>query len=514
MLHITVLIFFFISRVSRCLLAIGCCGKLKLLLVLFATPVLRVFQGYRTQNTQKKNVFFFPFTMDSFSTYIDHLILILAARFQAPLEMSTEELLSPLRERSDADPWDLVSRTVQMSLCGPQTPQERLSVRHLDVQHFSAAVCRERARYMRWKLNEEQRRSRAERRSSCAAAAAHPAAPLRNAAETSNTTAAEDAPANAFDITRDSLQRDVSALYALVRQALPSTLDDAAEDEEKSDEEVEEAPWKTDEAPSGLPTRGGAATPSPLVAQVREVFVRTEEECRRDEEVARARDEFLSQIQALQTVYFNKYRRWMEVPDNVLEPPPPQQPATTLVQNSLKSSISVSGSKASTSAAAPAQHQMGSNDGLRQFSRHSDAEERAALLEALQWTQAERPAQPSLENHVATPNVRTGTHPTIATMRRQVHLQRLLRPSAVPEQALARAGPAALLRGNASSGDPVKPAMTVSAEAADRKRACAAAGAAAAAPTVNAAAKETSPPAGRHNRWQIVEYDDGDEDSN
>jgi hypothetical protein len=452
--------------------------------------------------------------MDSFSSYIDHLILLLAARFQAPLEVSTEELLSRVHgEAVDdlADPWTLVARTVQMNLSSPQTPQERLSMRHLDIHHFSPSVCRERARYMQWKLGEDSRRHQENRRAVRAAAAV---AAQQNTAPSVKATAGaarEEAGATSFDITRDSLRNDVSRLYALVRQSLPSTLEDDADGDGDTEETV---PYGFTDSATAT-----AAETSSVSVQVREVFVRTEEERLRDEQVARAREEFLSQIQALQTVYYNKYRRWMDAPENVLEPPPPSLLATEVKATVATMSSSHSSRKLSLSVNGGdgAAQKTTINGSSRQLGSHSEADERAALLAALKAT----PSSTGSAVAAPPPKIRSGAHPTVAAMRRQVYLQRPPRPSAVPEEALedvysTAAAPEAvhtttttLLKESVKPTVAAPAAAILSGGAAEGKVVAAASPPAPAAASV--AAKETAPPVGRRGRWQIVEYDDADD---
>ncbi|KPI89233.1 hypothetical protein ABL78_1656 [Leptomonas seymouri] len=440
--------------------------------------------------------------MDSFGAYIDHLILLLAARFHAPLESPAEDARPPVRGSAERDPWELVSLTVQQSLCGPLTEEERLYMRHLDVHHFTASVCRERARYVVWKLSEDRKKSQAARRS---AGALTQASSEANPTSGSATTSA-DPNVSTFDVTRDVLRPKISTLYALVSRSLPSTLGGDDEDVERSEENgsVMEAPFPT-------PTEATAAS-SPISVQVREVFVRTQEERRRDEQMARARDEFLSQIQELQSAYFEKYRRWMDVPANVLEPPPPTQQATVALSalSSRQSSVSVNGSEAATQKPV---------NGLSHNSKFSEEEERGALLEALKLTRAQRPApQPVAPASTAVSSVRTGVHPTIAAMRRQVRLQRPLRPSAVPEDALEDSHRASedsqtVRKGISYMGVVDKAAVKHAALPVVADAAATEGGAADGKPStvpVNAASKETAPPVSRRGRWQILEYSDDD----
>lgn len=446
---------------------------------------------------------------DSFSAYLDHLILLLAARFHAPLELSVDELL-PSAAQSPAtaqSPWELVAKAVQQALCTPQTPQERRSVRQLDPHHFTAAVCRERTGYLQWKLQETRRHRRAAR-----ATESHPAVATPPNASGPGAAAAPAVKEQPYDVTRDSLHNDVLTLYALVRQSLPSTLGGADSDSDADDDVAGAAP-----PPS-------AAAAESIFSGVQDVHVRTPAECERDAQVARARDEFLSQVQALQSVYYDKYRRWMDVPASVLDPPPPQ-PAQ---------------SSAST-APAPAQ----------------DAEEeRAALLAALGGAAAPPSSQqvaPVLSRRSSGPAARAGVPPAaaVATVLRQVRLQRPLRPSAVSDEALEsmyhtqaasspdaaivgapvqrpqqRLGGASLARGGASAPSAAPshassvaraPSSASSTAAADASCTEAADAAASVTPTPPTATirKDTAPPASRRGRWQIVEYDaadDGDDE--
>ncbi|SYZ69897.1 hypothetical_protein [Leishmania braziliensis MHOM/BR/75/M2904] len=433
-----------------------------------------------------------PTDTDSFSTYIDHLILLLAARFHASLNAPLEDLLSSDVNSSAEDhcPWELVARAVQQAVCTPQTAEERRLVRQLDVHHFSASVCRERARYMQWKLQESRCR-RGDQQPLSRSPAVTPAALAK-----SDPTAAANATSSEqpCSVICNSLRNDVISLYTQVRQSLPSTLDGS-----ESDDDMGGAQAPT---PSAQPVVS-AGEPSAL-AGIQEVFVRTPEEQERDELVARARDEFLSQVQALQSVYYDKYRRWMDVPASVLDPPP------------------VSSKKpASTNGAVVASEST---------TQHGDSEsEWAALLKDLgaaaphplrSMAQADRVNSSDVADRTARPH-------TVASIFRQVKLRRPLRPSAVSDDVLesmyrARAealetpkswSSASGLRSSApGASTSMAPSFTgASADTTVAEAAALAPLSSQPSPSVAAIRKDTAPPVSRRGRWQIVEYDEGDD---
>ncbi|CAJ1993441.1 hypothetical protein conserved [Leishmania donovani] len=431
--------------------------------------------------------------LDSFSTYIDHLILLLAARFHAPLDVSVEELLpSSLNLSAEAQcPWELVACSVQQALRTPQTAQERLLMRHLDVHHFSASVCRERARYMQWKL-QECRRRRGEKQQLVQSAAV-PSAARTN---TSSTAAANAiAAGQPCDVTCTSLHNDACSLYKLVRQSLPCTLGGT----ESDDDDNEDA-----QAPTASVKSVAFASEPSAFERVHEVFMRTPSEQERDELVARARDEFLSQVQALQSAYYDKYHRWMDVPASVLDPPPAssKQPAST------------DAAAAAFESAAP---------------QHGSESERAALLGALGAAAPPPPRPRTQANYTNTSGAadRTEKPHTLASMLRQVQLRRPLRPSAVPDDVLesmyrARAesegAPKNLCVSSGLRSSPpaastsATPSFAVgSADAITAEAVAVASSSSQPSSSVAAVRKDTVPPASRRGRWQIVEYDDDDD---
>ncbi|KAG5464637.1 hypothetical protein LSCM4_00077 [Leishmania orientalis] len=422
---------------------------------------------------------------NSFSTYIDHLILLLAARFHAPLNVSVEDPLpsgvnAPAESQS---PWELVARAVQQALRAPQTEQERRLVRQLDVHLFSASVCRERARYMQWKLQEIPRlRGDQQQLSPSSRMLAADAANKSSAVAASPTAAGQP-----YDVTRRSLHEEVRSLYALVRQSLPSTLGDTESGDEGDAQ-----------APASLVQSAAPASEPSVFASVREVFVRTPAERERDEQVARARDEFLSEVQALQSAYYDKYRRWMDVPESILDPPPYARKQLANANGAASAPESDSGSQRAASrealgAAAPLSLHLTAQANRINGSAAADGSERLD---------------------------------TLASVFRQIQLQRPLRPSAVPDDLLERmycvhAESEEGLENRSSASDwrsSVLSAFTsMPPSLAGASADTIVAGAVSAAPpspqppsSAAAARKDTAPPASRRGRWQIVEYDDDD----
>ncbi|GET93144.1 hypothetical protein, conserved [Leishmania tarentolae] len=430
--------------------------------------------------------------LDSFSTYIDHLILLLAARFHAPLDVSVEDLLPRSVKVSDEEqcPWELVARSVQQALRTPQTAQERLLMRHLDVHHFSASVCRERACYMQWKLQESRHRSSDKQQLSKSREVLSKAQENRSRTDSASARVTDQA----FGVPCKFPQSDAFDLYKMVRQSLPCTLGDSESDDDDEDAQAPTAPVRP---------VASASEPS-VFEQVHEVFMRTPAEQERDELVARARDEFLSQVQALQSVYYDKYRRWMDVPESVLDPPPALS----------KQPVSTNSTAAALERAAP--------------QRDSESE-RAALLEAL-GAAAPLPARPKTHtnqmNSSGASDHTENAH-TLASMLRQVQLRRPLRPSAVPDDVLesmyrsraeSEEAPKNPRTGSGLRSSPPADSTSVIPSFADGSADTIAAEAIIEAPSsersssVAAARKDTAPPASRRGRWQVVEYDDDDDD--
>ncbi|KAG5463906.1 hypothetical protein LSCM1_00079 [Leishmania martiniquensis] len=428
---------------------------------------------------------------NTFSTYIDHLILLLAARFHAPLDVSAESLLASGVNASEQwqSSWELVARTVQQALGSPQTEQERRLLRQLDVHLFSASVCRERARYMQWKLQENQRRCGDKQQLSLS-----PAVPSEGPTNVIADAAVSDSVGGQpYDVTRRSLHDEVRSLYALVRQSLPTTLGDS--------ESEEEGDAQTTSAQSAALGTG----PSPF-ARVREVFVRTSAEQERDEQVARARDEFLSEVQALQSAYYDKYRRWMDVPASILDPPPAAS----------KEVVSATGALAAPERTA----------------RARDVDSEGVASREVLGAAASQPlrlrAQANRTNGSAAADGSARSE-ALASLFQQVQLRRPLRPSAMPDDVLekmyrARAdsegGPESRSRTSGWRSSALSASTSTTSSLARAPADTIVSEAAAAAPSLSqpsslpaAARKETAPPASRRGRWQIVEYDEDDDDS-
>lgn len=373
--------------------------------------------------------------MSVLASFVDNYILILTARFGAPLSGD---------DGGEHPAWSLVSEAVQAALAGPRTDAERRQLANVDLGVYSPRVCRGRALYL--KQNEAQCHSEA---------AAPVTAPVGNSSGAARRLDGE----SSFDITHDSLRGDVSLIYAAVRRQLPSAALDAADDSGGGGEtEVERD--------AGL--------------SVFDVFVPTPEEQRRDAALAGARDEFLSQVQRLQAAFFEKHRRWVDVPADLLDAPVPAQ----------------SGRRANGTA------------GAAQVKASAEEEERAMLLAQLHGSDGE--CRPSAAD-------------AVAALRRSVHVGRSApRPSAaggaadrddtvarmyqvskaVPAQGLGnltlRPADSITTRGHegATAAEPAKKQLAGS----EKQPGTAAAPAAA--------------PAGgsRRDRWQIVEYDDDDDD--
>lgn len=349
-----------------------------------------------------------PYTRnDSFSDFIDHFILVLAARFRAPLYTWDGVTLGG-KEASLA--WNYVSRNVQLLLSTRAclTPAERQEVQHVDPLYFTPSVCRERVMYLQWKLKEERK---AKKLLEASVNASQPAPTL------STSTAAGQAPPapSTFDITKDSLTDTVTNIYDSVRQLLPSSLLDPSEDDEEEEEQNtharedhlgNEAPLpsslsSSSTLPKPAPHVGGTGTdrdrkeeeedvvpndvdairrgakqffrpptfqpPSPPCAEARgdakplstdgavqedekksvepekntrkpkdegltsfqleashivRVPMRSDAQVQREKEVALARDAMLTKMQDMQTAFFQQFRRWVDLPEDLLEDPP------------------------------------------------------------------------------------------------------------------------------------------------------------------------------------------------
>lgn len=193
--------------------------------------------------------------------FIDHYIILLAARFSAE------------KERDGGDRWGCVAGALQHALAGPCPASDRAALRSLDPQAFTAGVCRERARYLLWRARQEGTAGAAETRG--------------------------------YSVLRDSLADEVSAIFAAARARLPTIhLSDSDDDDEDSDGAVPEVQEHTRRTADGA------------------TFVRTEAEERRNRDLAREREALLSRVQALQAEFYQRHRRWVDVPEDLLDDTP------------------------------------------------------------------------------------------------------------------------------------------------------------------------------------------------
>lgn len=230
----------------------------------------------------------------SFSSFIDHYILLLSARFNAPIHTWTGRITT--RANAADDPsfaaWRLVSRSVQdvLSSTGTQTPQEREQLKHIDPGMFTPQVCRERAMYLQWKI-QKTAADRKQRRDPGALEAKKKAASSPGTAANKPST---------FDVTKQT--SEISDLLKAVRNQLPSVAVDSSSDDDGDDGEVEAFFLQS--------------------SNIVNVPMRTDDQVQRDLEVSTARDAMLAKIQDMQAEFFEKHRRWVDVPANVLDAPP------------------------------------------------------------------------------------------------------------------------------------------------------------------------------------------------
>ena len=153
---------------------------------------------------------------------------------------------------TDQEKWHLVAQAVQSVLLHPHNEDERLMLRHIEVSKFSAEVCHHRAAYLLWKAKRSE------------ASAQRP---------------------STFNITRDSIADEIGLLYKSVKQNLPTIsldIDDSGHEEE-----------------------------------IHQFAVKSEEDVRRDQRLAEAEDDFMRSVQELQTEFYAKHKKWVEVPINL-----------------------------------------------------------------------------------------------------------------------------------------------------------------------------------------------------
>jgi hypothetical protein len=196
------------------------------------------------------------------SAFVDNLIVISAARYGATISEDASD--------EPGEQWHLVSLAVQSVLRHPHNDDERLMLQHIEVSKFNAEVCHHRAAYLLWKAKRAEANG-----------------PSR------------------FNITRDSLTRDIHLLYASVKQNLPSISADA------DDSALEE---------------------------VHTFACKTEEDVRRDQMLAEAEDDFMRKVQDLQSEFYAKHKKWIDVPISLTPSKPDataaRQPAATSAHSS------------------------------------------------------------------------------------------------------------------------------------------------------------------------------------
>lgn len=340
---------------------------------------------------------------DSYSDFLDHFILLLAARFHAPLH-TWDGVRHPLLGSDATVAWQLVSRNVQLLLSAQacQTSAEKQELKHVEPHFFTPRVCRERAMYLKWKIQKQKERRRKNRagKQECDAS---DSPMLRSALSDPSRTVGGH---SSFDITKDSLTEKVTSLYDAVRQHLPSSLLEDSESDDDADEEEEEEEGAVDgdeekirgvvpslppvedvdrsgnpgqqkdsnekeshecseptEAAghqegglffrpptfhvSPLTTTGNherregsgkdAAATTSAIAPADEAMTSFEQEknnifripmrsdakIERDKVIAQAKNAMLAKMQDMQARFFHEYRRWVDLPEGVMDDPPP-----------------------------------------------------------------------------------------------------------------------------------------------------------------------------------------------
>ncbi|RNF05319.1 uncharacterized protein Tco025E_07795 [Trypanosoma conorhini] len=228
-----------------------------------------------------------------FNSFIDNYILLLAARFNAPLDAAS------LSEGDHDDPWEKVSRCVRDVLFHPLTEAEKREVAHVDVSLFDAQACRGRALYFQWRLQEDAAAAATARKADAA-----PGAPLQSTKEMNGGGSVHAVAPAPFDITKDSLRDEVERIYTTVRMNLPSTF---------------ALPSSADGAASNHGEDGGsgegdAGEGEEEVLDAVDFPLRTEDEVQRDLAIAEARDALLTKVQQMQAEFYAQHRRWVDVP--------------------------------------------------------------------------------------------------------------------------------------------------------------------------------------------------------
>ncbi|EKF27752.1 hypothetical protein MOQ_008517 [Trypanosoma cruzi marinkellei] len=245
-----------------------------------------------------------PRFSQGFSDFIDHYILLLAARFHAPLDAVS------FFEGDPDEPWEKVARCVRDVLLHPQTEEERREVAHVDLSLFDAQLCRERALYFTWRLRED-----AANDATKSAAAAGASARIQSTEKMSGKPKGHAAAPSQFDITKDSLRDEVERIYTAVRKNLPSTFGLRPPGNGASDNS-----HGNDDGDVQLGDRSNSSSSDDDDGEsldAVEFTLRSEEEMKRDVAIAEAREALLAKIQEMQAEFFAQHRRWIDVPVDI-----------------------------------------------------------------------------------------------------------------------------------------------------------------------------------------------------
>lgn len=189
------------------------------------------------------------------SGFIDNLIVMNAARYGLDTATPTKSQVDDVEER-----WENVARCVQQTL-ESLSEDERNCLRNVDVTMFSPAICRHRAAYALWRMQKERN----------APAALRPQLPQ-----------CEGPAPSGHNVLQHSIHDEIERMMQQVRTQLPTI------------------PTEDDENAEPLPA---------VIAQAP-----TEEELRRSAEMGEAEDALLQQVQQLQLEFYNKFKRWVDVP--------------------------------------------------------------------------------------------------------------------------------------------------------------------------------------------------------
>lgn len=180
-----------------------------------------------------------------FAPFVDNYIVILAGRHGAPIQVG------PFPRQFQSQ-WHAVAVAVQESLRHPQTDEERLQLRHIEANFFTAEVCHHRASYLLWRARKERSQRKV---------------------------------VSSFDITRDSIGNEIAEIYQSAKDRLPSIRNDDSDDDDDG-----------------------------TVQSVHVFSNKTKEEVARDQKIAEAEDDLMRKIQELQVEFFDKHRKWVDAP--------------------------------------------------------------------------------------------------------------------------------------------------------------------------------------------------------